>query len=385
MIDLPNTAPFIIFVLIFLFFALFDVFNIKINIKQHVLITTLLVSTMIIFAGGRWNQRTIHQGGIFDYATYKDAFENPLNFSDLKKSYHNSDNHIRLLDPGYLFLSSMFSHIFPSVHFWFLLYSLATVLLFYNFLNRSDITKYIFIVLYLYVARLYFQYNFIIMRQALAMAMVWWSIPYIHQRKVWKFILIVLLAATQHFSALIFIIVYWFPKIKFSRNFLLMVVPVMFLLGVFGVWDKIVFSGLEVVLPTFGLEKKFAAYFINNTNMLKLNPLNFIEILPFMYFAITYRNKMNETAMGRLFFNMFFFYVIFLTITMNFNSLTRLSSYFIISYFYIINFSFDNMKSYFNRIVIGSGLIIYLLCYAIRFMNANFVGRYGFDFFIFHI
>ena len=207
------------------------------------------------------------------------------------------------------------------------------------------------------------------MRQALTMAICWWAIPLIHKRRFWQFSLFCCLGGLFHFTGFLFIAVYFLPKINFSKNFLLIVIPVLFIISLSGLTDKLILILMEHGGYFFGFEDKIANYISGNKYSRNINPLNFLEIAPFLYFAIKYRKDMCRTENGSFFFNMLVLYVLFMILTMNFPALIRISSYYIYSFFYIINFLFKRTKIYSNRIIYGYAFSTYFLVYGIRLLS----------------
>ena len=211
-----NYIVYICFYLFFLLFALIDASTVKLNIRERKFFLTVLVGVLGMFAGCRWFDVSVG-GEIFDYAAYKYVYENPLNIGSFWEGFQNSDNYIRSMDPGYVLLSSLFSYLFSNANIYFLLISFLTVHLLVKGFQRNRIDQYIFLLIYIYVTRLYIQYNFIMMRQALAIVIVWWAMPFIFQHRKWKFWGYCLLASLFHFSALIAMIMPLFYKVRISR------------------------------------------------------------------------------------------------------------------------------------------------------------------------
>lgn len=372
-----NMLPYVMFFFIFFLMANFDVFNINLNKKSRKRVYIIALVLMVLFAGLRWFNVPLNpEPGvyiIFDYSAYEHVYNNPLSLSNFNKEFIGSDNYIRGMDPGYVFISSFFSrYIFTDDNLFFLLLSFVTVLLFAKGLKRNNITYGMFIVFFAFITRLYFQYNFIMMRQAIAMSIVWWAIPLILERKFWKFFLFCILGGLFHFTAFLFIIVYFLPRFKFSNTFLICILPTLLILSVLGVTDRVLMALMEYGLGFVGLGEKAVAYLSSDLYTKGINTLNFLEMVPFLYFAIKYRQDITSTENGRFFFNLFIFYIIFMLITMNLMVLVRISSYYLYSYFFIISFAFKRIKLYGNRVIYGYAFMIYFFVYGIRFIYSNF-------------
>lgn len=379
-----TVLPYLLLFFLFFVFANFDIWKLKLNNRSYKGAYWFLLTTLILFAGFRWFNVPLEQGErfiIFDYSAYEYAYNNPVPLDNFFAHFISSNNYIRNMDIGYVWVSSFFSiYLIDNPNLFFLIISLFTIIVFAKGLKRNNINNAIFLILFIFLTRLYFQYNFIMMRQAIAMAISWWAIQYIVDRKLWKFFVCCMFAGVFHFTGFLFLIAYILPKLKFSNKFLLYTMFPLFILTIAGITDKILLSILETSLGLFGIGSKMASYVSAGLNSRGINPLNYLEIAPFLYFAIKYRTQMHESKQGRFFFNMFIFYIYFMITTMHFMSLTRISSYYIYSFFFIISYAFDKIKIYNNRVIYGYAFSIYFMLYGIRFILSNF-SSYGYHIF----
>ena len=380
--------PYIILLVVFFILANIDTHNIRFSKQSsYNMLYYMAIVIMVLFAGCRWFDVPLFQDGewiIFDYSAYEHVYNNPLsNGSDFFSDFFSSDRYIKSMDFGYVYLSSFFSnYVFSNANLFFLLISAVTITFFAKGLKRNNIQYGIFLILFIYLSRLYFQYNFIMMRQALAMAICWWAIPYIQERRFWKFLLFCCLGGLMHFSGFFFIIAYFFPKFKFSNTFLLITLPILFILSVTGMIDKSILFLVERMGHFVNISDRVAIYLHGSSYSRGINPLNYLEIAPFLYFAVKYRKNICMTENGKFFFNMLIVYTLFMILTMNFMGLTRISSYYIYSYLYITSYVFKNTEIYTNRIMYGYALCIYFMIYGIRFLLINPTSRGYYLFFL---
>lgn len=93
---------------------------------------------------------------------------------------------------------------------------------------------------------LYFTLLMDALKQALAMSVLLFSFDAIFERKPVKFVLLVLLAASFHFPALIFLPAYWLSKMRVDRNYLLLLALILILTYLFR--DQI----LSLMLSAYG-------------------------------------------------------------------------------------------------------------------------------------
>ncbi|MEG0467816.1 MAG: EpsG family protein [Mucinivorans sp.] len=380
-----SILPYIALFFVFFLMSNFDIWNIKLNQRSKRWMYFCALALMVLFAGCRWFNVPLNpEPGvwiIFDYTAYETVYDNPLSITNFFSDWLDSGNIAKSMDPGYVFISSFFSnYIFTNANLFFLTLSLFTVVVFAKGLNRNHINYGIFIILFIFLTRLYFQYNFIMMRQAVAMSIVWWAIPFIHKKQFWKFTLFCILGGLFHFTAFLFVIVYFLPRFQFSNKFLLICLPILFAFSLLGITDFVILKILSTGLGSIGLDDKINAYIGNELYSRGINPLNFVEIVPFLYFAIKYRVSMCATQEGKFFFNLFILYIVFMIITMNMMALTRISSYYLYSIFFIVSFAFKEIRLLGNRVIYGYAFIIYFFIYGVRFINANFPA-YGYHLF----
>lgn len=99
-----------------------------------------------------------------------------------------------------------------------------------------------------FLGLLYFTFLFDALKQAMAMSTLLFSFNAIIEKKPIKFIFIVLIAATFHFPALIFLPAYWIGRMKIGRSYLILLAVLLVLTYVFR--DKM----LNIMLGAYGGE-----------------------------------------------------------------------------------------------------------------------------------
>ena len=105
---ISNAIPFLLFILFFYVLSFIDTFSLKVNndIKIQFLLFSLCL--LVIFAGGRWSSLEVgYDVGIFDYGTYKNIYNSPLNIFSFLSDYKDSSWEIRGQEIGYVFYSSL--------------------------------------------------------------------------------------------------------------------------------------------------------------------------------------------------------------------------------------------------------------------------------------
>lgn len=388
---IENTIPFLLFALFFWSISYIDIFRIKIDLEKRNFLLFFALVILVIFAGGRWSAYEIgYDTEIFDYSTYKNIYCSPLNIFSFFSEYESSNALIKAHEEGYVFYSS-FCHLLlgNNYNLYLLFTNLLLVLLFYKSLIRNDIKCGIFLLLCFFATRLYLQYNFTLLRQAIALFIIWaYGYPLVIKSKYISYIGIVLLASTFHFTALINLIAILFNRtLNYKR--ILCCIALFFLLNVCGIVDyfliHIIEWGLSLIGISGGIGEKLSKYLLEGGGEYRgLNLLNFVEVIPFAYVAIKYRENLYKSSFGRFYYNMFYIFVLLLVVTMNFGFLTRAIQYFMLSYFYLLSFYCKMEVDMKKKRLILSVFSCYLLVYSVRYIFIWFYHT-EYSFFLFYL
>lgn len=164
-------------------------------------------------------------GDLDNYLPHFDMVKSMTSFTEIVK--------VSGYEPGYCLLVHVIGRIIPSERFFLIITSVLSLLgPFYVVKKYSRIP---YISLLLYIAFGFYTNTFNNVRQALAISIILFSVPYILDRKFFKFIIIVLLASTVHLSAIFFPIVYVAYSFRITNIrflFFVFVIPVfVFLFG----------------------------------------------------------------------------------------------------------------------------------------------------------
>lgn len=178
----------------------------KVSLRQTGLILFTLVGVQLLLLS---ILRSIEVGG--DLVNYIPTFKNIAkhSWSGLLQDFG--------FEPGYVILNKMCSIISNSEYSLLFACGLICVFLYIRFLRRSSKIPYLSLLLFVCLG--FFTSSLSMLRQSIAMALVLNSLPYIEHRQIWRFFLIIGLAVSFHFTALIFIILYPISRIKISWGY----------------------------------------------------------------------------------------------------------------------------------------------------------------------
>jgi len=202
---------------------------------------------------------------IFVLIAFKDGSvgsdtSNYLHMFDVISSFNNFDmvRHDETLDIeyGYKYATYLLSRVFSDAHV--VLYFLGgfVCISLYSFITKTA-SNYC-LALYFFVTLGFFQFAMTGVRQTIAICIALYGYNFIRQRKLVRFILVVLLAMTFHKSAIVVIPTYFIANLKISaKNISLLTVGMFILLSIA---DKLLLTAAEVMEYNYGIEETGNGY-----------------------------------------------------------------------------------------------------------------------------
>ncbi|MET3731820.1 EpsG family protein [Moheibacter stercoris] len=187
-----------------------------------------------------------------DWLAYWNAFEGAAqtDFSDMEYIIIMFD-----MEPGYIYLNKIVSTVGLGYASFTLLIAIIALTLkgkmFYKY------SPYAFMTLMMYFIPTYLFEEHVHVRQGLANAIMLCSIPYIIERKLFKFLLVFALAFMFHKAVVLFIFAYWIVKIKFNNTLIIVLVSVAIISNLVGL--NMIIDSIAQFLP-FGVAETYNDY-----------------------------------------------------------------------------------------------------------------------------
>lgn len=132
---------------------------------------------------------------------------------------------------GFAVFCKVLYYINPDPAFFLIITSIIVSIGFYNI---SKLSKMPIVTMFILFGFGIYGSSMNIVRQFLAFTILTFGIKYITERKLWKFIVIVVIATLFHTMALMFIPLYFLYTVKYSRNSLITVILLSLFMGAFG-------------------------------------------------------------------------------------------------------------------------------------------------------
>lgn len=141
-------------------------------------------------------------------------------------------------EPVYGVINDFIAFFTPNRYIFILVYTLFLYIVYAA--NFYRYTKNPFFALLIFEGLMFF-FTFTYLRQVLAAGIVWFAIPYVAQRSFKKYLLFIVLATLIHNSAAYMILLYFIPRRKFEKKYIVIFMLTLLIIGISGV-TKFVFS-----------------------------------------------------------------------------------------------------------------------------------------------
>lgn len=222
-----------------IFCSWLDIFNISLLVRKIVLFGLMLAALYV----GYSNFPSSSDFSIYDVLYFSGASEEFI-FSDFEDG---------IIDYGFWLLWKEIKALGGDIYTaYFITCALS---LFCYYVSISRYTSYVLTAWSFIYIRIFCSSNIIQIRQGLAMAIILFALQYIEKKCFWKFLLVVVIAASFHKTALVVILLYPLASVKWNVFRFIYTVTVITLLGSIGI-SNIVYWGVNIA--GIGAEKLYS-------------------------------------------------------------------------------------------------------------------------------
>ena len=192
------------------------------------------------------------------------------------------------LEPGYGLINFLIAKFTLNRYIFILIFTLCAYLLFGISIYKNTDKPFFALVIFL---GLCFFFSFTYIRQIMAMAILWNSIRYIENRTPLPFFVLVLFASLIHNAAIYFSLIYFIPLKNYSRNFIVISMLILLIIGIIGPFNMIfeAYGDLTSASRKAELYKQTSEYGFRIEYLLE--SLLFIVILLINYDKIPYTRR----------------------------------------------------------------------------------------------
>ncbi len=343
---------FFVALLVFSFLAVFDLFKINKEVRELIILFTLGV--FLVIAGLRSEYESITDWGV--YSAYFQAA--PPITSIFDWDYFIS--HQSPFEFGYFLLNVVIRSFTDNSYVFFFIVELLICILLYKSLKKY--TDHVAIALLVYFTVLLTALDIAFIRQGIAVLLFLYSVQYIKERELVRYILWVTAAAAFHSSALVLYPLYFVINKVFSNKLII---------GALAVSISFFLLKIDIVSPLLNLfpENPRVEYYIDTAKYSVSRPLSFTHVEFVLIFAVlfSYRSRIDELRASNAYFNIFInLFVIYGVLIFLFFGVSivsaRLKFYFLTSFLIIFPAVLGLLEEN-SRLIAYFVLILYLLIY----------------------
>lgn len=344
----------IIFILL-MFFAFFELFNVNSRYKK----IRYWIGYMIVMllAGLRYET-----GG--DWTSYTEIFNSmePIDQILAGNGYYYSWSGMEI---GYKLLNSVVKFVVDNVQLLFFVVALIiSTILFRTIPVYSPLPQLSVLV---YFGVLFFALDMIVIRQGMAVAIIFYAYRYIIERKFWYLFGFAVLASLFHLSALIIIPLYFILNRTYSNTLLVSFFLVFNLILILQIrWmSPMLQAGLSLIInPTLAV--KLSNYLTNEVYAVGRG-LTFgflVNIITFIVLILN-RKRLSQYKYFNLFFNIFIAYLFVYSCMSELVEIgNRLKYYFMISFVVLLPMLVDIYRIFTNKLILYFGVCAFAFMYA---------------------
>lgn len=189
-------------------------------------------------------------------------------------------------EKGYMLANYLISFLTGNRYIFILIFTL--LIYFVMFLSFKDYMSNYPIAILLFLALMFF-FTFTYLRQVMAAAICWYSIRYVYDRSFLKFVVLVLIAASMHNSAFIFLVLYFIPIVKFDPRLVVVVMTLLLLLGLSPL-PGVLFSSFGGLMGTENRVDQYTGDYDSMAGGFRLDYI--IEAIFFLFIILTNYNTL---------------------------------------------------------------------------------------------
>lgn len=254
-------------------------------------------------------------------------------------------------EKGYIFLNRLIGVFTRNELYLFIVVSFITLLCFYSQFRRYSSYIWLSVLMFVTVGAFYTSFN--IMRQILAVAIIFSGSKFLYERKFVKYCLVVALAALFHTSALVMLIFYFILNYKFSVKNLILIICA-------AVITMLYLENLLVIIQNMF----YSVYTDQSYGMTGLAFTNAVLPIAILIFTLFHYKKIDLSDIrNKIWVNAVIFYAFFSILGLKVEMVERISDFFAPYALLLIPLIFSQMKRNELKAIYMIGAVALLILY----------------------
>lgn len=216
-----------------------------------------------------------------DYVNYEIYYKT---MAKLENYYPKPNEIATRYEPGFAILNILVNKIAANPYIGIAIITSIGIVGF--FCQLPKYSNAIFLMLAIYIGHFYWWFGIVLIRQTIAMALLFPIMHFVYEKKLIKTILLILAATCFHYSSVVFLLVLPLLNLNISNKTSAILVCGSFIVGFFGLFEAIA----TAILQYIPRGEVFINYLISNKK--PLNILYLIEILAIVFISLYYKHKL---------------------------------------------------------------------------------------------
>lgn len=291
-----------------------------------------------------------------DYTMYKYFYSKIVSLPDFIAGHYEPHYRTKSFEIGFVTLSSIIRSFDSSKTPYVFMFVLASINIFFVFFTTRKYTPYLFIAILFYLYKAYFWHEFTLLRQSISIGLFMYSLQFVKSKEPVKYMICNLLGMSMHASAIVLLPLYFVLNQKWNDKRIIIIMLVAILLNILGPYMFQVATKLAALV---GMADRFDTYFTFRS----INPLNFLEIVFVLFFAMYGRLQYEkEEPYFGIFLNLFVISSFLILAFSSFEIFARFKEYFVIAYMVLFSYFIGHIKDTRTRTVVF--LLFGVYCFA---------------------
>lgn len=284
-----------------------------------------------------------------DWTSYTEIFQT-IESIDKVIDGHGENFKSIPLETGFKYLNSISRFICDNVQFLF--FTVAFIISLLLFVSIPKYSPLPILSVLIYFGVLFFSLDMIVIRQGIAVSIVFFSYRYILQQSLLRYLILVIIASLFHVSALLLVPIYWICRKRYSSKGLVITFVIFLIIYFFRIqWLNGTFQFVLNILTGSDIAGKVYAYTTRDAYAVQrgFSLGMIINVLLFPLF-IYIRKSIEHYKYFNLFLNIFVCYLFVYFCMFEFVEISsRLKYYFMISLIILLPMWVSNYRKLFNR------------------------------------
>jgi hypothetical protein len=356
------SIPYIVFYLVIFFLFLIESKNHYIS-KSNKILYFFIFTLFLFFIGLRGHIYT-------DWLSYVEIFEEtPQLWNQTTLNYIGDGK----MEFGFLLFTVFIKTIFSNYFFWVFIIALINLLVLNKLFKKH--TKYYSLAFLTFFIMNGLGIMFNLYRNSIALSFFLLSLNFLKEKKFTKYLILNLLGGCFHYSALLFIPLYFLLNKDIPKKIiwiLFIIANFIFLLKI--KWLSYILGDIVSIINISQISDKINAYSSGNSATFTIG--YFERVFTFIFFTIFYKDLVLKDNFNKIFYNIFilFFLCVFLLSEVRVFS-DRFSYLFIFSYWFLYPNIFDLIANKSKKYLFISLFFCYSI-FRIYTANTNLMAKY---------